>query len=514
MEDTDMEEDLDENMEEDFEEALEEIRNTQQVEEGAPQEQAISKSHIELLNSGSTHPLDQEILSAFTPSRNIQPVHLLLLCDIGDIAEKLYDLNNKDRFGDMDPGRVLHGAQLIWADFPTCAAVSCTSPLVPTWNEMKLDLIKAATTLAEEYLLDNGTFVATLQGEDLSDVVNICGDAGFALKRVLYLDICGEFWRFDDDSDLEIIDVMVIAIFNFVQRSTWRRMERDPIRSMDKANILAKENGCGMAWKRVDKDIETSTDGESNLSKKDDMDIAQNKESEVLDSSMEDKQEAEISMDQNKQEKIKDKENLEQTVCRDGQKRDGPKDGTKMVAVTMQDDLAAENIEEQVATRVEVVQSPPPRFENALEEIREKIEKRQEPLPVPDFNPKKKHGSCRLKKMKERYALTEVQKLVSQMQFVIAEESLLGDGLGHGYGMLGQTGSGKLRVTRGLQKLGGKAAKALRDSSTYGSSISGASSTSGMLSSFVFTPVQSIKLANSHSYAAAHFMGSGVLLCK
>ncbi|MCO5553927.1 hypothetical protein L7F22_007453 [Adiantum nelumboides] len=222
LKNTDMEEDLDENLEEDFEEALEEIRNTQLVQKEAPQKQAISKSHIEPLNSGSTHPLDQEILSAFTLGRNIQPVHLPLLCDTGDIAEKLYDLNNKDRnlsqdqllfgglsrFGDMDPIRALHGAQLIWIDF-------CTSPLVPTWNEMRLDLIEAAATLAKEYLLDNGTFVATLRGEDLSDVVNICGDAGFALKRVLNLDICGEFWRFDDDSDPEL----VIAIFNFVQKS-------------------------------------------------------------------------------------------------------------------------------------------------------------------------------------------------------------------------------------------------------------------------------------------------------
>ncbi|MCO5561776.1 hypothetical protein L7F22_015400 [Adiantum nelumboides] len=105
-------EDMEEDLEEDLEDALEEIHNTQQVEEGAPQEQAISKLHIESPKSESTHPLDQEILSAFTPG----------------------------------------------------VIVSRTSPLVPAWNEMKLDLIEAATTLAEEYLLDNGTFVATLQG--------------------------------------------------------------------------------------------------------------------------------------------------------------------------------------------------------------------------------------------------------------------------------------------------------------------------------------------------------------
>ncbi|MCO5574231.1 hypothetical protein L7F22_028013 [Adiantum nelumboides] len=114
--------------------------------------------------------------------QNIQPVHLPLLCDTGDIVERLYDLNNKDRFGDMDPARALHGAQLIWADFPTGTAVSCTSPLVSTWNKMRLDLIEAATTLAEEYLLDNGTFVATLQGEDLTDVVNVLWRCGLCTQ--------------------------------------------------------------------------------------------------------------------------------------------------------------------------------------------------------------------------------------------------------------------------------------------------------------------------------------------
>ncbi|MCO5597863.1 hypothetical protein L7F22_051948 [Adiantum nelumboides] len=182
MEDTDLEEDLEKDLEKDLEETLEEIRNTQQVEEGAPQEQEISESHIEPPNSGSTRPLDQEILSAFTPGLNIQPVLSPLVCNTRDIAKKLYDVNNQDRFGDMDPARALHGAQLIWVYFPTGVIISCIRSLVPAWNEMRLDLIEAATTLAKEYFLDNGTFVATLVGEDLSDVVNICGE----VKSVFY----------------------------------------------------------------------------------------------------------------------------------------------------------------------------------------------------------------------------------------------------------------------------------------------------------------------------------------
>ncbi|MCO5601593.1 hypothetical protein L7F22_055716 [Adiantum nelumboides] len=151
------------------------------------------------------------------------------------------------------------------------------------------------------------------------------------------------------------------------------------------------------------------------------------------------------------------------------------------------------------------------------EEIRKKLEKWQEPppprqakpLPVPDLNPKKKRGGRRLRKMKERYAMTEVRKLANRMQFGVAEESSLGDGLGHGYGMLGQAGSGKLRV---IKNLGGKAAKKLSNRSgshAAGSSSYGSRSRSGLLSSFAFTPLQGIELANPEGYAAAHFMGSG-----
>jgi U4/U6 small nuclear ribonucleoprotein PRP31 len=69
------------------------------------------------------------------------------------------------------------------------------------------------------------------------------------------------------------------------------------------------------------------------------------------------------------------------------------------------------------------------------EEIRKKIEKWQEPpppkqpkpLPVPDSDPKKKRGGRRLRKMKERYALTDMRKLANRMKFGTPEESSLGN---------------------------------------------------------------------------------------
>ncbi|GER32252.1 U4/U6 small nuclear ribonucleoprotein Prp31 [Striga asiatica] len=84
-----------------------------------------------------------------------------------------------------------------------------------------------------------------------------------------------------------------------------------------------------------------------------------------------------------------------------------------------------------------------------------------------------------------KYAVTDMRKLANRMQFGVQEESSLGDGLGEGYGMLGQARNGKLRVSVGQSRLAAKVAKKYKDRN-YG--ISGA--TSGLTSSLAFTPVQ------------------------
>lgn len=45
------------------------------------------------------------------------------------------------------------------------------------------------------------------------------------------------------------------------------------------------------------------------------------------------------------------------------------------------------------------------------------------------------------------------------LYFLIVSFCIIGDGLGEGYGMLGQAGSGKLRVSAGASKLAAKVAK-------------------------------------------------------
>ncbi|CAE5962685.1 unnamed protein product [Arabidopsis arenosa] len=145
------------------------------------------------------------------------------------------------------------------------------------------------------------------------------------------------------------------------------------------------------------------------------------------------------------------------------------------------------------------------------EEIRKKIEKWQEPpparqpkpLPVPDSEPKKRRGGRRLRKMKERYAVTDMRKLANRMAFGTPEESSLGDGLGEGYGMLGQAGSNRLRVSSVPSKLkiNAKVAKKLKERQ-----YAGGATTSGLTSSLAFTPVQGIELCNPQQ---ALGLGSG-----
>jgi U4/U6 small nuclear ribonucleoprotein PRP31 len=113
--------------------------------------------------------------------------------------------------------------------------------------------------------------------------------------------------------------------------------------------------------------------------------------------------------------------------------------------------------------------------------------------------PKTKRGGHRLRKMKQRYAQTD--KLANRIQFGLPEESSLGDVLGKGYGLLGQAGSGKLRVSTGQRKLAANVAKRYKEKN-YGSS----GVRSGLTSSLAFTPVQGMELSNP--------LRQGNLLCS
>jgi len=93
--------------------------------------------------------------------------------------------------------------------------------------------------------------------------------------------------------------------------------------------------------------------------------------------------------------------------------------------------------------------------------------------------------------MKEKYAMTELRKLQNRTPFGMESEETWRES-GKGFGMVGMSGSGKVRITsadKGLLK--GSALKKLK-AKHYGSS----GATSGLSSSLAFTPVQGLELEN------------------
>ncbi|KAL6052925.1 U4/U6 small nuclear ribonucleoprotein Prp31 [Balamuthia mandrillaris] len=134
------------------------------------------------------------------------------------------------------------------------------------------------------------------------------------------------------------------------------------------------------------------------------------------------------------------------------------------------------------------------------QEIEKKINKWQEPpppkapkpLPVPDQKAKKKRGGARMRRMKEKYAVTEVRKQANRMAFgPDVEDSSYG--MGQNFGMLGKSGSGKIRVAAENKNLLLKNKR--RKTAGGATTVGGASTaTSGMASSLAFTPVQGFEL--------------------
>jgi U4/U6 small nuclear ribonucleoprotein PRP31 len=129
-----------------------------------------------------------------------------------------------------------------------------------------------------------------------------------------------------------------------------------------------------------------------------------------------------------------------------------------------------------------------------------KIEKWQEPppakfvkpLPLPDMEGKKRRGGRRLRKMKERYGLTDMRKAANRVNFNEPETEAGLEGVG--IGVLGSGGAGgRLRLNASQSKKLQKDAQKYQQKK-YGGASSGAAS--GLSSSLAFTPIQGIELVN------------------
>ncbi|KAG8195221.1 hypothetical protein JTE90_027962 [Oedothorax gibbosus] len=106
--------------------------------------------------------------------------------------------------------------------------------------------------------------------------------------------------------------------------------------------------------------------------------------------------------------------------------------------------------------------------ESMREDIERKLDKLQEPppvkpLPAPIDQAHKKRGGRRVRKMKERYAITEFRKQANRMNFGEIEEDAYQDDLGFSLGQVGKAGTGRIRAPQIDEKTKVRISKTLQD---------------------------------------------------
>ncbi|XP_031640039.1 U4/U6 small nuclear ribonucleoprotein Prp31 [Contarinia nasturtii] len=142
------------------------------------------------------------------------------------------------------------------------------------------------------------------------------------------------------------------------------------------------------------------------------------------------------------------------------------------------------------------------------EEIEKKLDKLQEPPPVKFIKPlpkpieisKKKRGGKRVRKMKERYAMTEFRKQANRLNFGDIEEDAYQDDLGYTRGTIGKAGTGRVRLPQVDEKTKVRISKTLQKNlqkqQVYGGSTTVRKQISGTASSVAFTPLQGLEIVN------------------
>ncbi|KAJ1796165.1 U4/U6-U5 snRNP complex subunit prp31, partial [Coemansia sp. RSA 2399] len=115
------------------------------------------------------------------------------------------------------------------------------------------------------------------------------------------------------------------------------------------------------------------------------------------------------------------------------------------------------------------------------------------PLPVPDEGPKRRRGGRKVRKAKEPFVQTELQKQRDRLQFgTFQDESIVMDEM-EGAGMMGHS-VGRVRATQMNNRAKAKVAKKYEK---YLKAPSAAASSG--IASIAFTPIQGFELANPTS---------------
>ncbi|XP_037286739.1 pre-mRNA processing factor 31 [Rhipicephalus microplus] len=148
------------------------------------------------------------------------------------------------------------------------------------------------------------------------------------------------------------------------------------------------------------------------------------------------------------------------------------------------------------------------------EEVERKLDKLQEPPPVKQVKPlpppidqnRKKRGGRRVRRMKERFAVTELRKQANRMSFGEIEEDAYQEDLGFSSGQIGKAGAGRIRSAQVDEKTKVRISKTLQKNlqrqQVYGGSTTVRRHVSGTASSVAFTPLQGLEIVNPHAAEA------------
>lgn len=150
-------------------------------------------------------------------------------------------------------------------------------------------------------------------------------------------------------------------------------------------------------------------------------------------------------------------------------------------------------------------------------EIERKLEKMQEPpppkapkpLPRPDDPYRKKRAGKRVRKQKEKTAPTRLHKEMNRMKFGEIGDDLIQTKIGFDMGMVGKSGSGRLRAPVVDEKTKVSISKRLQRELQKSRDMSGIQTgintrirdagVAGTASSVAFTPVQGIEIINPNA---------------
>ncbi|XP_050530036.1 U4/U6 small nuclear ribonucleoprotein Prp31 [Daktulosphaira vitifoliae] len=142
------------------------------------------------------------------------------------------------------------------------------------------------------------------------------------------------------------------------------------------------------------------------------------------------------------------------------------------------------------------------------EDIEKKLDKLTEPPPVKFVKPlpkpidpgRKKRGGKRVRKMKERYAVTELRKQANRMNFADIEDDAYQEDLGYTRGTIGKSGTGRIRHAQVDEKTKVRISKTLQKNlqkqQAWGGTTSVKKHVSGTASSVAFTPLQGLEIVN------------------